>query len=104
MGGASDDLRSAELYDPEALDPAPTAPRIIMASVSGKKLFITGENFHAGAVILLNGEEQKSKNDDENPQTTLIGKKAGKQIKPGDKIQVRNPDGTLSEVFIFSGS
>jgi hypothetical protein len=32
----------------------------------------------------------------------LIGKKAGKKIKPGDRVQVRNPDGTLSEEFIFS--
>jgi hypothetical protein len=70
----------------------------------GKKLFLTGENFHAGAVILLNGEEQKSKNHLENPQTILIGKKAGKKIKAGDHIQVRNPDGTLSEMFIFTGT
>ena len=93
-------LRSAELYYPKMLDPA---PRIIMASVSGKKLFITGGNFHDGAVILLNGEEQKSKNDEQNPQTILIGKKAGKKIKPGDHIQVRNPDGTVSQEFTFTG-
>jgi N-acetylneuraminic acid mutarotase len=90
--------QSAELYHPEVL--APTAPRIILASVSGKKLFIIGDNFHDGAVILLNGEEQKSKNDG----TYLIGKKAGKKIKAGDLLQVRNPDGTLSAAFIFTGS
>jgi WD40 repeat protein len=101
-GGADN---TAELYDTEALGPAPTVlPRIISASVSGKKLLITGENFHAGAVILLNGEEQKSKNQSQNPQTRLIGKKAGKKIKAGDRLQVRNPDGTTSEEFIFSGS
>ena len=38
-----------------------------------------------------------------NPQT-LIGKKAGKKIKPGDRLQVRNPDGFLSEQFTFTGS
>lgn len=102
--GGNGDLRSAELYDPGMLDPAPIGPRIIVASVSGKKLFITGENFDDGAVILLNGEEQRSKNDEQNPQTTLIGKKAGKRIKAGDKLQVRNPDGTLSAEFIFTGS
>ena len=96
-----DYLQSAELYDPEPPIPAPT---IIMASVSGKKLYITGENFHAGAVILLNGEEQKSKNDAQNPQTTLIGKNAGKKIRPGDRVQVRNPDGTLSQEFTFTGT
>ncbi len=95
---------SAELYDPGMLDPAPTAPRIIIASVSGKKLFITGENFHDSAVILLNGEEQKSKNDEQNPQTILIGKKAGKKIKAGDRVQVRNPDGAVSQEFTFTGS
>lgn len=94
-------LRSAELYDPEILDPA---PKIISASVSGIKLFITGENFDDGAVILLNGEEQKTKQPAANPQTSLIGKKAGKKIKAGDLIQVRNPDGTLSAEFIFTGS
>jgi len=100
VGGST----GTELYDPEMLNPAPTAPRIIMASTSGKKLFITGENFDDGAVILLNGEEQKSKNDEQNPQTILIGKKAGKKIRPGDRIQVRNPDAALSEEFIFTGS
>ena len=82
--------------------PAPTAPRIITASVSGKRLFITGENFQAGAVILLNGEEQKSKNDEQNPQTTLIGKKAGKNAKAGDRLQVRNPNGSISGEFTFT--
>ncbi|HYV05474.1 MAG TPA: kelch repeat-containing protein [Blastocatellia bacterium] len=99
-GRSSGYLRSAELYDPEMLDPAPTAPRIIMASVSGKKLFITGENFHDSAVILLNGEEQKTKQLAANPQSTLIGKKAGKKIKPGDHLQVRNPNGTVSQEFL----
>ena len=94
-------LRSAELYDPE---PPIPAPKIIGASVMGKKLIVGGENFDDGAVIVLNGEEQKTANDGQNPKTTLIGKKAGKKVKAGDHIQVRNPDGTLSEVFIFTGS
>jgi N-acetylneuraminic acid mutarotase len=94
-------LRSAELYDPE---PPIPAPRISGASVTGKKLIVGGENFDDGAVIVLNGEEQKTANDGQNPKTTLIGKKAGKKIKAGDKLQVRNPDGTLSEEFIFTGS
>jgi hypothetical protein len=49
-------------------------------------------------------EEQKTKNDAQNPQTRVIGKKAGKKIKAGDKLQVRNSDGTLSAEFIFTGS
>jgi len=92
-------LRSAELYDPDA--PIPV-PRIISASVSGKKLIVTGENFDPGAVILLNGEEQKTKNN-QNQKTRLVAKKAGKLVKTGDRVQVRNPNGTLSEGFIFTG-
>jgi hypothetical protein len=72
--------------------------------VAGKKLFIVGENFEPGARILLNGEEQKTLNDDQNPKTALIGKKAGKKIRTGDKLRVRNPNGALSEEFTFPGS
>jgi hypothetical protein len=97
-------LHSAELYDP-ATDPIPVPiAGITRASVSGKNLFVLGENFYPGAVILLNGEEQKTKSDDQNQWTILIGKKVGKKIKLGDKLQVRNPNGTLSEEFIFTGS
>jgi photosystem II stability/assembly factor-like uncharacterized protein len=78
--------------------------RISSASVEGKRLFVFGENFEPGAVILLNGEEQKTRNNDANPKTTLIGKKAGKKINPADKIQVRNPNGTVSQEFTFTGS
>jgi hypothetical protein len=89
---ANGGLASAELgYNFAAV--ASHRPAITMASVKGKKLFITGENFHAGALILINGEAQGTRNDDETPQTRLIGKKAGKNIKPGDPVQVRNPDG-----------
>ena len=90
-------LDSAELYGPVAI------PRIMSASVSGKNLIVLGENFDPGAVILLNGEEQKTRNDDQNPKTTAIGKKAGKKVKPGDKLQVRNPNGTVSQEFTFMG-
>jgi len=33
----------------------------------------------------------------------LIGKKVGKKIKPGDKLQVRNPNGSVSAEFNFTG-
>ena len=77
--------------------------RINKATVSGKKLLVTGENFDAGAVILLNGEEQKTLFDNQNQRTALIGKNAGKRIKPGDKLQVRNPNSSISQEFIFTG-
>ena len=78
--------------------------RINNATVSGKKLFVAGENFDAGAVILLNGEKEKTLFDNQNPRTALIGKNAGKRIKPGDKLQVRNPNSSLSQEFTFPGS
>jgi hypothetical protein len=34
---------------------------------------------------------------------SLTGKKTGKKIKPGDKLQVRNPNSTMSGEFIFNG-
>jgi N-acetylneuraminic acid mutarotase len=95
-------LASVELFGHNIPEVAP--PKITMASVAGKKLIVVGENFDPDAVILINGEEQKTRNDGQNPQTTLIGKKAGKKIRPGDRLQVRNPDDTLSEEFIFTGS
>ena len=93
-------LNSAELYDPNAPIPA---PRITSALVEGKKLILVGENFDDGAVILLNGEELITKNDSANPQTTLIAKKAGKRVNVGDKLQVRNPNGSMSQEFSFAG-
>ena len=94
-------LNSVEVYDPAA----PIAiPKIASASASGKKLFVFGEDFDRGAVILLNGEEQTTKNAGENPRTTLIGKRAGKRIKSGDRLQVRNPNGSASEGFTFTGT
>lgn len=94
-------LNSAELYDPTATIAIPT---IVGASAEGKRLFVVGENFELDAVILRNGVEQNTKNDPQNPQSALIGKKAGKKLKAGDKLQVRNPSGTLSEEFTFTGS
>ena len=74
------------------------------ASVSGKKLIVTGENFGEGAVILLNDVKQKTATDEISPTTILIGKKAGKKVRPGDKLRVQNANGTISPEFVFSGS
>jgi len=78
-------------------------PRIIAVAISGKKLIVTGEGFADGAVILVNGEEQKTKNDETSASSMLIARKAGKSIAPGQSvvIQVRNPDGTFSNEFNF---
>jgi hypothetical protein len=91
----------------------PPVPVITGASASGKKLFVGGEAFGLGAkVYWCDSCEQPSKdgaklkkvsNDVENPTTLLISKKGGKQIAPGSTVllQVKNPDGTLSEPFEY---
>jgi len=66
-------------------------------------VFVFGENFDPGAVILVNREEQATTSEFDNPQTTLISKKAGKKVKAGDNLQVRNPNGVLSDVIFFPG-
>lgn len=85
-------------------DVDPHLPNIIGASVSGKKLFVFGLNFDDGAKIFLNGQKQKTANDGANPNTVLIGKKAGKIIPRGQpvKLQVRNADDSTSSEFTFT--
>ena len=75
-GGAEGDLdnyantlSSAEMYVPI------TIPKIVGASVAGKRLFGFGEGFDLGATILINGEEQRTIGDAANPETTLIAKR-----------------------------
>lgn len=70
-------------------------PNAALAASATIKTAPHGEVFESGAVILLNGTDQKTKNDNQNPDTALIGKKAGKKIKAGDRVQVRNLDGAL---------
>jgi photosystem II stability/assembly factor-like uncharacterized protein len=78
-------------------------PRITGASVSGRNLIVTGEGFDKGAMILIAGVEQRTRNDGSGPATILIGKKTAKSIAPGQRvsIRVRNPDGMQSEPFDF---
>ena len=103
-------LSAANRHDPfiakldmEGSPEASTAPRISNVSVSGKNLTVVGQGFKPGALILLAGQEQKTANDSQSPSTRLIGKKAGKKVKPGKQvmIQVKNPDGAVSERYLF---
>jgi photosystem II stability/assembly factor-like uncharacterized protein len=80
------------------------ASKITSVSVSGKKLIITGQHFDEDAIILINGEEQKTINDVDNKNTILIAKKAGKKVRLGDKLQIRNADKSLSNEFIFTNT
>jgi len=81
-----------------------SAPRITGASISGKKLIITGSGFDIGAKILVDGQPQKTVNDPQNPATSLTGKKAGRQMGPGQTVtlQVQNSDAALSPEFRYT--
>jgi len=75
------------------------------ASISGKMLIVNGQGFNEGAKIILNDEVQKkTANDEQNPATTLIARKAGKLISGGQivTLQVQNPDGSVSNKFLFT--
>jgi photosystem II stability/assembly factor-like uncharacterized protein len=78
-------------------------PTITRASIAGKNLIVTGSGFDSGAVILLNSAEIRTIGDVTSPSTTLMGKKGAKKIAPGTTVtlQVRNSDGTLSNVFTY---
>jgi hypothetical protein len=82
----------------------PAAPRILSASVSGKKLLIFGRGFDQGATILLNGEAQKTSNRESSPATNLTGKKAGKKINVGQTVnlQVQLAGGGTTPVFTYT--
>lgn len=88
-------------------------PEIDSASVSGKKLFVEGKNFANGATLYMcqcnnpatdGSRVKKASNDNENPFSLFVAKKAGKSIERGQtvQLQLKNPDGTLSNVFTFT--
>jgi len=81
------------------------APRILDVRLKGRKLILTGENFADGSVILLNGEPQKTRNDEYNPTTILIARKAGNDILDGSavNIQVESSNGVSDKFLFFNG-
>lgn len=95
--GDAGQLTSAELFDSTT-----AIPQITGASVSGKALFVEGQNFDEGAKVFLNDEKQKTANETSN--TLLRCKKAGKQIEPGAtvRLKVHNSDGTESAEFSYT--
>ncbi|HYM00806.1 MAG TPA: PKD domain-containing protein, partial [Blastocatellia bacterium] len=80
------------------------APVITGASISRKDLIVSGIRFSQGAVIELNGADQRTQEDPLNPSTSLIGRKSGKKIPSGTMVtlQVRNANGLRSNSFPFS--
>jgi hypothetical protein len=79
------------------------SPKIYNVSRSGKNLVIVGEGFQAGAVIIINGERQKTRNDEQNPDSLLIAKKAAKRLPPDAvvTVQVENSEAAKSDPFAF---
>ena len=79
-------------------------PTIRKAVVKGRKLIVMGDNFEDGSIIVLDGEEQKTSNDGENPKGRLVSKKAGKKIAPGQSVMIRvkNPNAMISLAFRFA--
>lgn len=88
--------------------PTPSAPPVVSgAYISGKNLIVTGANFDTDAIVYIDGTKfKKTDNDETNPTTMLIVRKAAKQIDQGQAvtIQVMNFDKTLSEGFLFMRS
>jgi hypothetical protein len=80
-------------------------PQIFNVRVKGKKLIVTGQNFADGAVVLVDGEPQKTINDSDEPSSVLIAKKAGKRIPDNTAVTVQVlSDGTTSDKFgMFKG-
>lgn len=78
-------------------------PQVESALVDGKVLFVTGRGFLMGAVVELNGDDQKTRNmaDFEHE---LKCKKAGKWVPIGVPVSivVRNPDGQRSDPVPFT--
>jgi photosystem II stability/assembly factor-like uncharacterized protein len=88
------------------LSPATSALAIVSAMVSGKQLLVFGAGFDNGAVVLLDGQQQKTQNDPSDATTKLVARKAGKKISPGQQVtlQVRDSSGALSPAFNFTRS
>jgi hypothetical protein len=81
------------------------APVIAGARLKGKKLFVWGENFSPGDVIVVNGKKYKTQYDDSGPSPTLVARKAGKNIAVGEVvvIQVSGAAGQMSAAYPFFG-
>ena len=91
-GGGTADVFIAKLQ------PGPVVTEVRLKKT---RLIITGSGFEQGAVILLDGGQQKTKF---KSSTSLKGKKLALKIAPGAmvRLQVRNPDGTTSAEFSFT--
>lgn len=92
----------------------PPLPQIIDARVQGKQLLVSGQNFGDGASLFLcdtcaqpatdGNKMKKTFNDEVTPATLIVSRKGGNSIAPGQTVnlQVKNPDGSVSNTFTFT--
>jgi hypothetical protein len=87
--------------DPNA---TPNNPILFQAVISGKHLLIYGTGFAAGAVLRINDQPTKTRNEDPDQSQILFAKKAAKKIAPGQtvQLQVENPNGKRSNFLFFT--
>lgn len=80
----------------------PDRPVLLQAVISGKNLILYGAAFDPGAVLRVNDEAVKTRNDDPDPTQVLFAKKAAKRIGGGQtvQLQIENANGKKSN-FLF---
>ncbi|HJZ67087.1 MAG TPA: SBBP repeat-containing protein [Blastocatellia bacterium] len=75
-------------------------PKIDVVTIGGKELEVFGGEFDKGAVIIVGGSPQKTREDISGGITNsfLLSKKAARRIAPGQTVlvQVRNANGLVS--------
>jgi hypothetical protein len=81
---------------------ATNRPVITSVTLKGPKLFVNGSNYQEGAIVEMDGVDQKTATWDP-PGFSLRCKKAGNKIAVGASVNlvVRNPDGSKSDAFPF---
>lgn len=79
-----------------------SAPKIADGLIKGNKLLLTGENFDAATMVMINGRMLTPAFDSSSPHLLVI-KKAFKKVAPGSvaDIQAQNASGQISEKFPF---
>lgn len=87
-----------QIHTVTQLSATTTGPVITSTSKEGKHIRINGSGFQQGARVLRDGEDIKGV---EITPTTMLGKKAAKGVTTTARIQVRNPDGSLSNEVIY---
>ena len=77
---------------------------LVQAVISGKHLLLYGQGFDAGAVLRVNDEPVKTRNEDPDPTQVLFAKKAAKRLAAGQtvQLQIENANGQRSNFLFFT--